>query len=627
MKKILTLLCAVAMFGGLTLQAAPVSPSRALDVARKVFAAQPATKAAAGEVKILWDGEDIATKSVQPAFYVITREGGGFVIVAGDDNVQPVLALSDHNDFRVEGMPENVRWWMDRMKSYVRSAQYQAPGVSLQWAKYMDTKSGQISGTVNVKVEKLTPEWNQGNTDNYLFERQVFNAKCPTDGVHYTLTGCVATALGELFTTLSGIYPSVTIEGTGSVGGYTPSSGCLAPDAYDLGTVYDWPGLRTLTGTAEIIAAISAGNTTLLDNLAQLLADLGAAMEASYSSTSTGAATIYIPIFMAQHFGMSKTAYYEYADDYSPRKWIAKLKAELDQRPIIYNGRTSSSGHAFIFDGYGTYEGTDVFHVNFGWSGSNNGYYYFDNLDAGGTHQYTKNCGAIFDFYPDPTSVYVKKLGTYAPGLQYLYPNSSDELVPVPSFGDGGTQFTLKGGMINFGLSSYTGSVKPVLMDKTGAIKDDTSLALDINDLPVRSGWSWYEFDAANFSGAAFALGDYVQLCYTTDDAQQSYSPIFINAAPGDAVSALPVFPMPFIKTNASYSKNDWFELALMNHDVPYSGTVWTITDPDGTTFTKAQTDYEFQLTKTGIYKIVAAIATTVGGDVIETVVAHIEVK
>ena len=66
-------LFAFVLLEGILLQAAPVSQSRALDVARKVFAAQPATKAA-GDVKLIWDGEDIATKAnVQPAFYVFGR--------------------------------------------------------------------------------------------------------------------------------------------------------------------------------------------------------------------------------------------------------------------------------------------------------------------------------------------------------------------------------------------------------------------------------------------------------------------------------------------------------------------------------------------------------------------------
>ncbi|MBQ4022126.1 MAG: Spi family protease inhibitor, partial [Bacteroidales bacterium] len=82
----------------MTLQAGPVSADRALEVAKKALP-QPATKAS-GDLKLIWNGENAATKAAgQPAFYVFGRDAGGFVIIAGDDNVQPVLAISETNEF------------------------------------------------------------------------------------------------------------------------------------------------------------------------------------------------------------------------------------------------------------------------------------------------------------------------------------------------------------------------------------------------------------------------------------------------------------------------------------------------------------------------------------------------
>ena len=209
MKRILTLLCTAFLFGTFVLQAAPVTRSQALDVAKKVFAVQPATKAA-GDVIFIWDGEYVATKSIQPAFYVFGRDGGGFVIVAGDDNVQPILALSDSNEFRVDGMPSNVKWWMERMKAWVRSATTQSQSVRDQWAKFTSTKAGAaITGEVTDKVEHLTPEWDQTDT---LQGRLIYNSLCPMDKAQPTrrcITGCVATAISEVLTTMSGLYAAM----------------------------------------------------------------------------------------------------------------------------------------------------------------------------------------------------------------------------------------------------------------------------------------------------------------------------------------------------------------------------------------------------------------------------------
>ena len=127
MKKSILILCVVILFCGLNLQAKPVSVNQAQDIAKKILGSQPATKSGSSQIRLIWDGEDVATKASQPAFYVFGRDGGGFVIIAGDDNVTPVLAISESNEFKPEGMPETVKWWMDRMKVYVRTAKIMLP--------------------------------------------------------------------------------------------------------------------------------------------------------------------------------------------------------------------------------------------------------------------------------------------------------------------------------------------------------------------------------------------------------------------------------------------------------------------------------------------------------------------
>ena len=55
-------------------------------------------------------------------------------------------------------------------------------------------------------------------------------------------------------------------------------------------------------------------------------------------------------------------------------EWHQMLRKELDaKRPILYTASTKSGGgHMFVIDGY-TQE--NYYHVNWGWSGSSNGYY------------------------------------------------------------------------------------------------------------------------------------------------------------------------------------------------------------------------------------------------------------
>jgi Peptidase C10 family. len=624
MKKILVVISLLAFFGSISVQAAPVSRERALDIAKKVLAAQPATKAI-GDVKLIWDGEDVATKGAQPAIYVFGRERGGFVIVAGDDNVSPVLAISDHNEFNVEGMPENVKWWMERMKAYVRAATTQAPEVREQWLKYTGTKSGPFPDdeVTVIKDDYLTPEWGQGVVyhKDQSDQRQIFNSKCPKDGEgRYTITGCVATSIGEVMTTLSGIYPTLMpTHGEGTIESYSVSTGFIsAVTPYTLGTVYDWANLRTLTNKQAIISALVDGNGAYIDNMDQLLADLGAVMRAYYSYNNTSAYTMRIPEYIATYFpGFNKAAYYAYASDYTAHQWREKLKGQLARRPIIYNGRTEDNqyGHAFVFDGYGTVSGNDVFHVNFGWNGNCNGYYYETNLDADGTpeYNYSWKCGAVFDFYPEPSSSFTK-LETYADGTKPdVFPGVRAELDSESG------KYYIYYSIINKGSKNYSGQIKFAVKKKSdGSIND---IAGSVQDFTVSSSQgSGASIGLYQITGISF--GDQV-ICLYKDGTEW-------KQLPGPAVSTInewPLIPSAFIKKKAAYHQYDWFDFELMNNDYIYKGTTWTITEPDGTQVVKPQSDCEFQLTKTGQYKIQAATAMKVGGDVIEKIVTYINVE
>jgi len=629
--RVFTFLLVLLIFGG-SLSAAPVSSSRALDIAKKIFAVQPATKSGGGSLRIVWDGEEVATKAAQPAFYVIARDGGGFVIIAGDDNVPPVLAISDRSEFKVEGMPENVRWWMSRMKVFVRSAKVQSPEARAQWAKFAGTKAGSaITGTVTVISEHLTPEWDQCGT---LSGRPVYNSKCPVVDGEYTLTGCGATAVCELMTTLSGIYPAETpTHGEGTVAPYEPIEGCVSASTpehpYVLGTPYDWAGLRSLAGKEAIEKAIQEGRTDLVDNMDQLMADVGAAINSHYS-VADGTATDEAGIIggMVKYFGFNKRAYRSIASDHTPRQWSEKLKGELALRPLFYFGFTEdmTSGHAFVLDAYGQYEGADVFHVNFGWSGICNGYFYEGNYDCDGSPDFNFSwmCGAFFDFYPAPESNWpkvVRLIPENGYGFRYSgnAPAAKEDQVLL-------NEVCFK----NEGEEPYVGKMRVVVVNTKGTVMQvfDEWEFTSGNPLAV-SGSMFYGCSASDnvFMAYDFALGDKIILQYTTDDRNEVWEKVTGKPRPDSFIDELPLIPLAFIRTEDSYKVGDWFDFALMNHDQIYAGTKWTFTDPDGKTVTIDQSEREFQLTKKGAWMIEAAVAPEVGADPVKTLTTYVEVK
>lgn len=599
----------------LGLQAAPVSADRAVEMARKVMGGV-STRSGSGQLHVVWDGQTAADTQA-PAFYVIGRDGGGFVIIAGDDRVSPVLALSDKGSFQVENMPENVRWWMERMKAWVRSAH--TSDASAQWSPATRASTLPDAG-VTVSVFHPTPEWDQGNNDNYYFRQNVFNAKCPKVGSDYTIAGCVPVALAELLVYESGL-PGVTMPAAahGTVESYQVGSGYVTPQTpYALGTPYEWEGLRTLTDINAVRTALNQGRTDLLENLAQLIADLGAAIHAAYSTRATSSSVSMSR--MIEHFDINKRARYEVESDHTVRQWVSMLKAELNARPLLYSGRSpQGGGHQFLFDGYGKYGEEDVFHVNFGWGGSCNGYYRHFDLDAGDGYDFSYDCDAIFGFYPDAASTYEAILsyrlgslsdGTYGYGLSVGSP-----LQPGRS-----TVLYVKA-LMNVGSGSYSGTLKFVQEDKDGNVVWDNVLTTGISLDP-----GYYTWFNRSVQIREFSFGDKLVGYYSTDAANTAWEKVRYPEN-GTMVGELPMMPAAFIHTESSYSAGDWFEFRLRNYDAPYAGTVWTITAPDGARQTFNQSEAECRLSQAGKYKLEAAIAPKAGADIVERLVAVITVR
>ena len=407
MKKTLSILSMLLL--GCALYAGPVTPEKALQVAQRVFASASATKATdASSLKIVWNGEfEPATKAAQdPDFYVVSRSGGGFVMVAGNDNVQPVLAFSFENDFPVEGMPDHVRLWMQQYKDYIRSVASATPEVQEQWESFEETKANTAKPYEGVTDEFLlsrTNLWNQTNPANFY---------CPdvTGQTQTSVCGCVALAVAEIMAWF-GTQNSSSFEGT--VPEYSYKSDNEIPvtvHEHNLYSGYNWGEIKTLAETdpfdfynqvngfdsattneeaygflfygANKNNPVTKAYNTLSDlgeEIGHLAYDIGTLLKAEYNSSEngfygTGAITAYIPERVAPVMGYNKNARFLSKDDYPGGQWEIMMKEEVSKRPVLYNG-SGNGGHAYVADGYATYQGKLCFHFNMGWGGSYNGYY------------------------------------------------------------------------------------------------------------------------------------------------------------------------------------------------------------------------------------------------------------
>ena len=393
--------------------------------------------------------------SEEPAIYVFNRPGGGFVIVSGDDAFGPILAYSYTGEFRTDTwIPDNVREWMEDMAysiGDIRRDRLSAPQqVAARWDSYENPTRAGIRRADPVKLY-ATAEWSQSNP---------YNLFCPQVGGERTLTGCVATSIGTLM--FYHKYPTRAKKNFPAIAGDGYTVQARTAD-YD----YQWDKmLMNYSGDGYTQEQAEA--------CARLLADIGQAGGLKYGVDGTSAVTAKVLGLMTEYFGYDKGLVNESRYYYSDEEWTAKLKAELDQRPLSYTGRSDTGGHAFVMDGYDT---DGFFHMNWGWNGSRNGYYGINAF-----YRYVNSHAATFGFKPEAGGefkpLYAIYVGTNSGGVSYKgLEVTSVSITP-------GASFSMRvGGIINESFQPFNMEAAVCHCDKAGNKKAVVSNMMDLADL------------------------------------------------------------------------------------------------------------------------------------------------
>lgn len=368
------------------------------------------------------------TASRSDAYYVFNNDAGGFVIIAGDDAVTPVLGYTSTGSFDAENLPDGLK---DLLKSYERQ-------IAALGDNYAANQTATRAAFTGEKLLK-TAEWNQ---------YAPFNKYTPNNYV----TGCVATA-GAIVMKHHG-YPA---KGTGSHS-YTWNGKTLTANfEHD----YDW---------ANMPAKYDGTNDAAFDGVARLMADLGVAVEMQYAKNGSGAYIGNMISALQKYFGYSKLTYLASIDDMEAEAWNAKLRGEIDaNRPILYSASDASAGgHSFIIDGYKD----ESFSVNWGWGGYCNGFYQIGALNpesAGKPTGDKYNLGqtAVIGLQPSDGTEKISTMGflKVSGQLQALNMNVTDV-----KKGQRGAIFSVPLG--NTGDHSFTGEIVAALMNAKGEMRE-----------------------------------------------------------------------------------------------------------------------------------------------------------
>lgn len=407
------------------------------------------------------------TASRSDAYYVFNNDAGGFVIIAGDDAVTPVLGYTSTGSFDAENLPDGLK---DLLKSYERQ-------IAALGDNYVANQTATRAAFTGEKLLK-TAEWNQ---------MAPFNKYTPNNYV----TGCVATA-GAIVMKHHG-YPA---KGTGSHS-YTWNGQTLTAN---FGHTYDW---------ASMPAKYDGTNDADFDGVARLMADLGVAVEMQYNKDGSGAYIGNLVTALQKYYGYSKLSHLMAIEDVGAEAWNGRLREEIDaNRPVLYAASDPArGGHAFVIDGYKD----ESFSVNWGWGGYCDGFYKIGALNPESVgkptgDKYNVGQSAVFGMQPSDGTEKVSGMGflTNVGELQMLNMNITDV-----KKGQNGVIFSAPIG--NTGDQPYTGEAAVALMNAKGEMREIVSSSSQtFNNL---SRGSYYPYLSFSFVSTVDAEpGDYLAI-------------------------------------------------------------------------------------------------------------------
>ena len=435
-------------------------------------------------VKLEYTGFDNTTtsSSANKAYYFVYNigENQGFVIVSGEDRTKTILGYSDSGSFNSSEIPENLKIWLDFYASEIKLLSAQ-PKKAVSSAKFNANTDLKLNENKSVYAPAIAPllggiKWNQGSPYNNL---------CPMfDATTRCVSGCVATGMAQVMK-----YHAWPMMGTASKT-YTTKT-LNVPLSVDFSiTEYKWLNMSDTYSTSS--------TQIQKDAVATLMYSCGVAVNMDYGKSSS-ASSVTMAKSLITYFNYDANIQFYQRDYYSKSEWSDIIKIELNaSRPVLYDGQSATGGHLFVCDGY---DSNGLFHFNWGWGGSSNGYFELTVLNPsdqgiGGTGGgYNAGQGITIGVQkPNPNST-----PTYRLCASKISTNEVDSI-------DRNAIFTIYStSLYNNGINAFDGNIALALYNDSSLIQIIKNSA--ISKLSGMTGFSLYSYSTT--IPAAIENGNY----------------------------------------------------------------------------------------------------------------------
>jgi hypothetical protein len=421
-----------------------------------------------------------------PLYYAYNiNENDGFVIISAEDAVKPIVGYSTEHAFVKPEANSNINFWMKEFSAgvnFVREQNGVADAKTTQeWAKYSNTNAErQANGAAstmnsgNAVLPLMKTLWSQN---------PYYNALCPGTTGNLSVTGCVATTMAQIMK-----YWAYPATGTGSSSytcttakGFSNNYGVLSAN-YGT-TTYNWANMPLMVNSAN-------------NDVAQLMYECGVSVNMDYAPSGSGAQVLGTNGPSAQH---SYLTYFKYdptqlhgltrSNINNDTRWLDTIEHDLNiGRVVQYAGfDPNEGGHTWVCDGY---DANDNLHMNWGWAGSDNGYFALNNFQTtNGTFNPSTGHQVLVGIVPKSTNtIDASVLAVTSPTGVYC----TNSFTPV---------ITLK----NYGSTALTSCVINYQID---------------NGIVQTLNWSGYlaaqQFSNVNLPTFTSTTGSHTLACYTS---------------------------------------------------------------------------------------------------------------
>jgi hypothetical protein len=340
--------------------------------------------------------------------YVLVLEPKGFIIVSPSYDLNPIIGFSNHSNFDLSESPTNIL--LDLLRSDISErlaaldkgfllSSYRFDAQRL-WSGYLEQMedSGRVKNLEEISVPPwdvshgpfLSSVWGQSTDGDGYPTFNYFTPPGPDGASGNYVSGCVATALGQIFN-----YYEWPITGTGSHSyiwdnGDDPAQTLSANFG---STTYSW---------ANILDDYTGGRTTLIQRQAAGLVTYhaGVAVNMNYSSGGSGASISIIEDALENYF--------RFSGEYVPNNgtfYTRLYDSMLAHRPAELGISGNYGGHAVVVDGvrhYNSGDTTQYYHLNMGWNGYSDAWYDIASGFTTGSASWTTVHGAVLDIVPNP---------------------------------------------------------------------------------------------------------------------------------------------------------------------------------------------------------------------------------